>query len=51
MYTTGTEVVVEFEQFITLLSTLTRGSVEQRVHCVYRLYDMHDEGCIQWTRM
>lgn len=38
--------VVGFTQFITALSTITRGSIEERIALLFRLYDNDSDGSI-----
>lgn len=43
--------VINFEDFITLLSRLSRGSLNDRLKWIFSLYDLNGDGCITRQEM
>lgn len=51
MYVIFIELHCHFQDFVMLLSKLTRGTHDERVECVYRLYDPRNDGHIEFTQV
>uniref|UniRef100_A0A914UTC5 EF-hand domain-containing protein n=2 Tax=Plectus sambesii TaxID=2011161 RepID=A0A914UTC5_9BILA len=42
---------INFEEFVRALSTLSRGTLDEKLDWIYRLYDTKDIGYISWERL